>query len=98
MQAVDCLWNHDGSILAVCGIRAGAGIERESNIVMFYTPMGEVWYYEYKTVIARLYVFVSALANLENSRQRNNSSVLGGKVSSYCLSCGQFHLFRQYSS
>lgn len=41
MQAVDCLWNHDGSILAVCGIRVDSG-EKDSNLVMFYTPMGEV--------------------------------------------------------
>lgn len=48
MQAVDCLWNQDGSILAVCGIRPGAGIERESNVVIFYTPMGEVGYCDWK--------------------------------------------------
>lgn len=41
MQAVDCLWNHDGSILAVCGIRVESG-EKDSNVVIFYTPMGEV--------------------------------------------------------
>lgn len=41
MQAVDCLWNHDGSILAVCGIRIDSG-EKDSNVVIFYTPMGEV--------------------------------------------------------
>lgn len=41
MQAVDCLWNHDGSILAVCGIRVENG-EKDTNVVIFYTPMGEV--------------------------------------------------------
>lgn len=41
MQAVDCLWNHDGSLLAVCGIRVESG-EKDSNVVIFYTPMGEV--------------------------------------------------------
>lgn len=42
MQAVNCLWNHDGSILAICGIRVEGG-EKDTNVVTFYTPMGEVW-------------------------------------------------------
>lgn len=41
MQAVECLWNQDGSILAVCGIRIENG-EKDSNVVLFYTSIGEV--------------------------------------------------------
>lgn len=39
MQAIGCLWNHDGTILAVCGMKQSMS-EKESNQVMFYTPFG----------------------------------------------------------
>lgn len=43
MQAISCLWNHDGSILAVCGMKnppPGVTEPKESNQVMFYDPKG----------------------------------------------------------
>lgn len=39
MQAVDCLWNHDGTVLAVCGIKT-FGNDKDSNLVKFYTAFG----------------------------------------------------------
>lgn len=64
MQAVDCLWNHDGSILAVCGIRIGSG-EKDSNVVIFYTPMGEV---EHSILLKKRYNHsFLAFEDIENS-------------------------------
>lgn len=39
MQAVDCQWNHDGSVLAVCGIKSNVG-EKDSNLVKFFLSNG----------------------------------------------------------
>lgn len=39
MQAVHCQWNHDGTVLAVCGIKAVVN-EKDSNFVKFYSPVG----------------------------------------------------------
>lgn len=41
VHAVDCKWNHDGTILAICGIRLSSS-ERDSNMVVFYSPYGVV--------------------------------------------------------
>lgn len=41
LQATDCQWNHDGSVLAVCGMKA-YGSDKDTNIVMFYSPFGVV--------------------------------------------------------
>lgn len=42
IQAVGCLWNHDGSVLAVCGIKTELEDSKESNVVMFFTAFGVV--------------------------------------------------------
>lgn len=41
VQATDCQWNHDGSVLAVCGMKT-FGNDKDSNVVMFYSPFGVV--------------------------------------------------------
>ncbi|XP_063704292.1 WD repeat-containing protein 35 [Culicoides brevitarsis] len=41
MQAIACDWNHDGTILGVCGMSSSGIDEKESNMVKFYTPTGE---------------------------------------------------------
>lgn len=41
LQTTDCQWNHDGTVLAVCGMKA-FGNEKDSNVVMFYSPFGVV--------------------------------------------------------
>lgn len=41
LQATDCQWNHDGTVLAVCGMRT-YGTEKDSNIVIFYSVFGDV--------------------------------------------------------
>lgn len=41
LQATDCQWNHDGSVLAVCGMKQ-FGSEKDSNIVIFYSAFGVV--------------------------------------------------------
>ena len=40
MEIVCAQWNHDGSILAIGGIQVYD--DKESNIVQFYTPWGNV--------------------------------------------------------
>lgn len=42
MQAIGCAWNHDGNILAVCGMKTTSNMDKESNQVMFYNPRGMV--------------------------------------------------------
>lgn len=41
IMAVGCLWNHEGSILAVCGHKTDMS-NKDSNVVMFYTAFGVV--------------------------------------------------------
>lgn len=42
MTAVDCRWNHDGTILAAAGSMYVTGAsEKDSNVVQFYNPHGE---------------------------------------------------------
>lgn len=41
IQAVDCQWNHDGTLLAICGMKLST-TERDSNMVIFYSPYGVV--------------------------------------------------------
>lgn len=41
MQAVDCQWNHDGTVLAVCGVKANIN-EKDTNFVKFYTAFGSL--------------------------------------------------------
>lgn len=41
LQATDCQWNNDGSVLAVCGMKAYAS-DKDSNVVMFYSAFGVV--------------------------------------------------------
>jgi len=43
MQAISCLWNNDGTILGVCGIRnQNIANDKETNQIMFFTPFGVV--------------------------------------------------------
>jgi WD repeat-containing protein 35 len=39
LQAIYSHWNHDGTILAVCGMKSNLN-DKESNQVMFYTSFG----------------------------------------------------------
>lgn len=41
MLAIQCLWNHVGSVLAVCGTKTDVQ-NKESNTVMFYSAYGMV--------------------------------------------------------
>lgn len=41
LQATDCQWNHDGSVLAVCGMKLN-GTEKDTNNVIFYSAFGVV--------------------------------------------------------
>lgn len=41
IQAISCMWNHDGSIIAVCGMKTNLN-DKEVNQVQFYTPYGVV--------------------------------------------------------
>lgn len=44
IMAIGCLWNQDGSILAVCGNKTDAS-NNDSNVVMFYTAFGVVSFF-----------------------------------------------------
>lgn len=39
MQNIDGLWNHDGTIIAICGIKTDIN-SKDSNQVQFYSPFG----------------------------------------------------------
>lgn len=41
IMAIDCLWNQEGSILAVCGYKTDLN-NKDSNVVLFYTAFGVV--------------------------------------------------------
>lgn len=42
MNVVSIQWNHCGSVLAVAGFLRASNLEKEFNVVQFYTPFGEV--------------------------------------------------------
>jgi len=42
MSVVSIQWNHCGSVLAVAGSLRASHLEKEINVVQFYTPFGEV--------------------------------------------------------
>lgn len=42
MNVVSIQWNHCGSVLAVAGCLRAPNVEKEVNVVQFYTPFGEV--------------------------------------------------------
>uniref|UniRef100_A0A7N6BEQ9 WD repeat-containing protein 35 n=1 Tax=Anabas testudineus TaxID=64144 RepID=A0A7N6BEQ9_ANATE len=41
MNVVSIQWNHCGSVLAVAGCLRASNVEKEVNVVQFYTPFGE---------------------------------------------------------
>lgn len=41
MNVVSIQWNHCGSVLAVAGSLRATNVEKEFNVVQFYTPFGE---------------------------------------------------------
>lgn len=42
MNVVSIQWNHCGSVLAVAGSLRASNLDKEFNVVQFYTPFGEV--------------------------------------------------------
>uniref|UniRef100_A0A3Q3JKH4 WD repeat-containing protein 35 n=1 Tax=Monopterus albus TaxID=43700 RepID=A0A3Q3JKH4_MONAL len=50
MNVVSIQWNHCGSVLAVAGSLRASNMEKEINVVQFYTPFGE-WGYCCSTVV-----------------------------------------------
>lgn len=42
MNVVSIQWNHCGSVLSVAGSLRASNLEKEFNVVQFYTPFGEV--------------------------------------------------------
>lgn len=42
MNVVSIQWNHCGSVLAVAGSLRASNMDKEINVVQFYTPFGEV--------------------------------------------------------
>nr|XP_019940254.1 PREDICTED: WD repeat-containing protein 35 [Paralichthys olivaceus] len=50
MNVVSIQWNHCGSVLAVAGSLKASNMEKEFNVVQFYTPFGE-WGYCCSTVV-----------------------------------------------
>lgn len=43
MHATKCQWNPDGSILAIIGSTVVLGDTKETNIIQFFSPLGEVF-------------------------------------------------------
>lgn len=65
IQAVDCKWNHDGTVLAICGMKFATS-EKDSNIVMFYSPLG---------VVSVLQSYATLIPKKKNCFQMSNSTV-----------------------
>ena len=42
MYVTNCRWNHDGSVLAVTGSTVLIGETKETNVIQFFSPFGEV--------------------------------------------------------
>jgi hypothetical protein len=43
MTVVSAQWNHNGSVIAVAGrLQLAAAVDKDCNVVQFYTPFGEV--------------------------------------------------------
>ncbi|XP_039278851.1 WD repeat-containing protein 35 [Nilaparvata lugens] len=42
ISATFCAWNHNGSILAITGSTMLTGDDKETNIIQFFTPFGEL--------------------------------------------------------
>lgn len=42
MKNIDAEWNHDGTVLAVCGTFFDSSTGREENQVFFYSPFGHL--------------------------------------------------------
>ncbi|RZF44312.1 hypothetical protein LSTR_LSTR006862 [Laodelphax striatellus] len=42
ISATFCAWNHNGSILAITGSTLLTGEDKETNIIQFFTPFGEL--------------------------------------------------------
>ncbi|XP_049547434.1 WD repeat-containing protein 35 [Anopheles darlingi] len=40
LQAISCMWNHDGTILAICGMKTNLTSDKDSSQVLFYSPYG----------------------------------------------------------
>lgn len=57
MLAIQCLWNHVGSVMAICGTKLDA-TKKETNTVMFYSANGTVY-------SALYFVFEASLMSLE---------------------------------
>lgn len=46
MRNVDAKWNHDGTVLAICGTTLDAvspTSQRDTNQVCFYSPLGKIY-------------------------------------------------------
>lgn len=71
IQAVDSKWNHDGTILAICGIKLSS-TERDSNIVMFYSPFGVVSIFfsssKYVIYVSEIMFSSTASSHSQNTR------------------------------
>lgn len=55
MEIVCAQWNHDGSILAIGGIQVYD--DKESNIVQFYTPWGNVIEALFDTILNIMFIY-----------------------------------------
>lgn len=66
MLAVGCMWNPDGSILAVCGVKKEANGSKESNAVQFYSAFGSVS--NTRVVVMVLNVIVNAIHSPQHLR------------------------------
>lgn len=105
LQAADCQWNHDGSILAVCGIKM-YGSDKDTNQVIFYSPLGVVCISinvnfipsKSKYCLFNFQFPFEAIAFVENPWPRSDCPSMGRKLVTYCIGSGFVHLLCQYST
>lgn len=107
MNVVSIQWNHCGSVLAVAGSLRASNLEKEFNVVQFYTPFGEVrgedfipgnnqfskFFFVLKTLLCGVQ---TASENSKGSWEAGDRSGLGGRRAAYRPGGGLVPLLRQH--
>lgn len=94
MQAISCMWNHDGTIIAVCGMKTNLN-DKETNQVQFYTPYGVVssQFHQMFCQFANVNLFFQHIRSLKIPGKEITSLSWEGKSLRIALSVDSFIYF-----